>query len=263
MSAPLDIIAALVRARSGYDVSTSRVLARDLAVVALGARTSFMNDYAPRVTPALLATLSSESARVLAVDARQVRAMTMHGTTFVVNIRVLAKEASNRQKIFVDVSGRAPAAVTGTAAADAWGRVRAALLEVLRSREGVIDVSDIIDVQANVIGPPTVSGLLLDFPCVYAFPTASMSSAAVAISSCGLTVHSIECRRENGGDNESELAYGWSIPTSMVMDDDARVKFEATVAAWRDGVTGCLRSLGFRTSHQVAYTAAGSNRIVF
>jgi hypothetical protein len=47
------------------------------------------------------------------------------------------------------------------------------------------------------------------------------------------------------------------------MDDDARVKFEAAVAAWRDGVSDCLRSLGFRAAHQVAYTAPGSNRIAF
>ena len=263
MSTLLDAVDAIVRARSTCDASTSRLLARDLAVVALGARTSFMNDYAPRVTPALLATLSSECARTLAVDARELRAMTMHGTTFVVNVRVLAREASNWRGIFVDLSGHATEPAAGTAAADAWECVQAALLEALRAREGVIDISDIVDAQSDAIGPPTVSGVLLDFPCVYAFPTECMSSAAAMLSSCSLSVHSIECRRRDGVDNESELAYGWSIPSSLIMDDDARVKFEAAVATWRDVVADCLRSLGFCASHQVAYTAPGSNRIAF
>ena len=236
MSTLLDAVAAIVRARSACDASTSRLLARDLAVVALGARTSFMNDYAPRVAPALLATLSSECARTLAVDARELaRCDDAWNDVRGECSRVLAREASNWRGIFVDLSGRAPEPATGTAATDAWERVQAALLEALRAREGVIDMSDIVDAQSDAIGPPTVSGVLLDFPCVYAFPTESMSSAAAMLSSCSLSVHSIECRRRDGADNESELAYGWSIPSSLIMDDDARVKFEAAVAAWRDG----------------------------
>lgn len=46
-------------------------------------------------------------------------------------------------------------------------------------------------------------------------------------------------------DNESELVYGWSILSFLIMDDDVRVKFEVVVVIWRDVVVDCLRSFGF------------------
>ena len=117
----------------------------------------------------------------------------------------------------------------------------------------VIDLDAVLEASGSALSPVTIAGILLDFPCVYAMEAESMTSAAAVLSSCALNVHSIECAL---GDGDVCSVYGWSIPSSLQIDDER-------VSEWFDSASQALRMLGFRASHKVSHNASGSVKIVF
>ena len=250
----LDDVAAIVRKRVTRDSTIADAIARDLAVVCTRGRSAFMNDYAPRVRASHLAAVLDDVSSALGTAPGDVRAVTMHGTAFVVNSRALV-ERDSAWTTFVDLNGDAPTVASGSSDAVEWDRVRAALSRALASDgQGVIDLGDILDTSGVALAPPTISGLLLDFPCVYSMRRESMTRAAVTLSSCASSVHSIECRR--GEQKESVLIYGWSVPSGVALDD-------GHVREWYERLSVCLQSIGLQTTHKVTHNSPGSVRIAF
>lgn len=251
---PLDDVATIVRKRVTRDSAIADAIARDLAVVCTRGRSAFMNDYAPRVRASHLAAVLDDVSSALGTAPGDVRAVTMHGTTFVVNSRALV-ERDGECTTFVDLNGDAPTVASGSSDVDEWYRVRAALARAIASDgHDVVDLGDILDASGIALAPPTISGLLLDFPCVYSMRRELMTRAAVTLSSCASSVHSIACQRRE--QNETVLVYGWSIPSGVALDD-------GRVREWYDRLSSCLQSLGFQTTHKVTHNSPGSVRIAF
>lgn len=253
---PLERVLAVVRDRVTRDASLARSLARDLSVVATRGRTSFMNDYSPGVSAEDLVGILPDVCDALSTPRADVFAATMRGTTFVINARAL--DGEGRRRTFVCLDGNVPELAGGTrarATAEAWDRARLAMSLAVRSmgdERVVIDLDAVLEASGSALSPVTIAGILLDFPCVYAMEAESMTSAAAVLSSCALSVHSIECAL--GGDVCS--VYGWSIPSSLQIDDER-------LSAWFDSASHALRTLGFRASHKVSHNASGSVKIVF
>lgn len=251
---PLDHVTAIVRERVTGDSAIADAIARDLAVVCARGRSAFMNDYAPRVRASHLAAVLDDVSSALGTASGDVRAVTMHGTAFVVNSRALV-ERDSAWTTFVDLNGDTPVVASGSLAAVEWDRARTALAGAMaRDGHDVIDLGEIMDVSGIALAPPTISGLLLDFPCVYSMRRESMTRAAVTLSSCASSVYSIECRR--GEQKESVLVYGWSVPSDMALDDEH-------VKEWYERLSICLQSLGFQTKQKVMHNSPGSVRIAF
>ena len=262
-----DVLVELIEPRCGCERRVARALARDLVVVGAGGRASFMNDYARGVSASTLARALSDVSRVCRVAAGTMRVVVMRETTFVVNGRVL-QSREGRNRALVSLEGDAPEAA-GKGLEEKvwrdWERIRDAVAAKMGENEGgTIDLDEIIETNGIEISPPTIAGLFLDFPVVYAFENEAMSHAASVLSRCDLTVHSISCHKVDEGEEamRDENVYGWSIPTQFAEKMEKSTE-DAGVSRWYSKSAEILSAYNFMVSHNIHRQSAGSSKIVF
>jgi hypothetical protein len=258
-----DVIVELIEPRCGCERSAAKALARDLIVVGLGGRASFMNDYARGVSARTLTTVLNDVSRVCRVSAGTMRVCVMRETAFVVNTSVF-QSREGWERVLVSLEGARPE-LAGKALGEKvwrdWERIREAMA---KNAEGTIDLDEIIESNEIEISPPTISGLFLDFPVVYAFETEAMSHAADVLSQCDLTVHSISCYKVDEGEEamRDENVYGWSIPTQLAEKMEKSSK-DSGVSRWYSKSADILSAYNFVVSHNIHRQSAGSVKIVF
>jgi len=262
-----DVIVELIEPRCGCERSAAKALARDLIVVGLGGRASFMNDYARGVSARTLTTVLNDVSRVCRVAAGTMRVCVMRETAFVVNMSVL-QSREGWERALVSLEGAQPemaGKALGEKAWRDWERIREAMAkEMAKNAEGTIDLDEIIEANEIEISPPTIAGLFLDFPVVYAFKTKAMSHAGDVLSQCDLTVHSISCYKvdEEEGAMRDENVYGWSIPTQLAEKMEKSSK-DSGISRWYSKSADILSAYSFVVSHNIHRQSAACVKIVF
>jgi len=250
------------------DSTTAWVFARDIALVVLGGRPSFLLDYGAGKLTRYLLRFAKRAGEIFGVDVADVVVIELDQSYFLSNVKVLETFRAE-QVLFVDVDVEKPSILSvGDAKRSRIEQdIRDILVEISRaSREQhTISLGEFVASRESV-APSTLAGVLLGYPATYSCERLSMTRAGNTLSACALTLHAVEGKERQSDESDAIVMSGWTIPTVLYssMDDETGVWFGENIRAWENRVLLAARTLGIASLEcKRVHKLGGHERVVF
>lgn len=250
------------------DSATARAFARDIALVVLGGRPSFMLDYGAGKLTRYLMRFAKRAGEIFSVDVADVVVIELEQTYFLSNLKML-EALRTEQVLFVDVDTDKPSILRegDSKRSSVDEAIHDILVKISRAprEQNTISLGSIVGLHES-IAPPTVAGVLLGYPAAYVCERRSMSRAGSTLSACPLTLHVVQEKGKEDNGNDAVVVSGWTIPTTLYssMDDDTGVWFGENVRAWECRVLHTAGTLGIASlEYKRMHKPGGHERVVF